>query len=53
MKRLILTLSMILLGGAMLAPVASARQLSTPSELGPDATLAELVRHNRDARNPR
>ncbi len=52
MKRLILSASLILLSAAALAPAALARQqVSTPSSLSENATITDLVQHNRDARS--
>ena len=54
MKRLILSASLVLVAGALLAPVAFAaysRQASTPQEVSSEATIHDLVHHNREARN--
>ncbi len=59
MKRTILSALTVLMAVAAVAPVAQAldtqtnlrRQASTAAELSEDATLHDLVRHNRRARN--
>lgn len=51
MKYLILSASLILLSATALAPAAFARQLSTSSSLSENATITQLVQHNRDARS--
>ncbi|MGB7084331.1 MAG: hypothetical protein WBD47_02165 [Phormidesmis sp.] len=51
MKRLILSASLALMGFAAFAPVAFARQASTPQEISSEATIHDLVLHNRGERN--
>ncbi len=52
MKRIILSASIALFGALVLAPAALAnRQLSTPNQLSGEATIHNLVQHNRDVRN--
>lgn len=51
MKYLILSASLILLSATALAPAAFAGQLSTPSSLSENATITQLVQHNRDVRS--
>lgn len=52
MKRLILSASLLVLGMGVLAPAAlAAGQVSTPQELSAEATIHDLVMHNREARN--
>ncbi len=52
MKRFILSASAVMLGMSAFAPVAFASsQASTPDEISPDASIQELVLHNRDVRD--
>ena len=53
MKRLILSASLAAIAMTLFAPTVFARQLSTPNELSENATIHQLVMHNRDARNKR
>ena len=51
MKRLILSASLDLLSSTLLVRVAlAAGQASTPQEISPDATIHDLVHHNREVR---
>lgn len=51
MKRLILSASLVMLGLTALSPVALAQQASTPDQLSENATIHQLVLHNRNARD--
>lgn len=51
MKRFILSMSLVVLGMSAFTPVALAKQASTPRELSEDATIHDLVLHNRDQRS--
>ncbi|MGB3291594.1 MAG: hypothetical protein WBB01_01225 [Phormidesmis sp.] len=52
MKRFILSASVVMLGVSAFAPVAFASgQASTPREVSEDASIHELVLHNREVRN--
>ena len=53
MKRLMLSVSLLVLGMSAFAPAALARdrQVSIPQELSADATIHDVVLHNRAARN--
>ena len=50
MKRIVLSALSLMLVTAAFSPTAQA-QVSTPHELGEDASFVEFVRYNRDARN--
>ncbi len=51
MKRFILSASLVVLGLSAIAPAAFAKQVSTPRELSPTATIHDLVQNNRDMRS--
>ena len=52
MRRLIFSASLLVLGMGVLAPAALAGgQVSIPQELSADATIHDVVMHNRNVRN--
>ena len=51
MKRFLLSASVVILGVSAFAPVALAGQASTPREISEDASIHELVLHNRSVRD--
>lgn len=52
MKRFILSVSALALGMAAFAPaVFASSQASTPDQISPEATIQDLVLHNRDVRD--
>ncbi len=52
MKRFILSVSALALGITAFAPVAFASsQASTPDQISPEATIHDLVLHNRGVRD--
>ena len=52
MKRLALSVSLLLLGSVLMAPAAIANsQVSTPQELGEGATIHDVVTYNRGVRD--
>ena len=51
MKRFLLSASVVMLSASAFAPVAFASQASVPREVSEDASIHELVLHNRDVRD--